>query len=232
MAPWSQQKIWIDRVCKGSDQIPCVGLKIKMRIDDWMVIGDLAWCLVIVPSVLAFLTSFYTPTKGLSCRSMTFLAYMLCQFWLIALWAWDIESTYLDEEGAPHTPVTRLSWNRESLQAYVWWPLVIIGGVCAVVTAIGGTTMQFMGVYRNCLCYVPIQYWHPWRPNTTFIVSTNFAEGIERARTWWKITGAAAIAFLGLMAFVGWWYQRRLRYQFKLLVDRLDENAEEEPLSN
>lgn len=226
------KKIWIDRVCKGSDQIHCVGLRIRMRIDNWMVIGNLAWCLIVVPSLLAFLTSYYTPRRGLSCRSMTFLAYMLCQFWLIALWAWDIESTYLDDEGLPHTPVTRLSWGQESWQAYIWWPLVMVGGSSAVLTAIGGTTMQLMGVYRNCLCNVPIQYWRPRQPETWFIVSSNFPEEIERSRHWWKITGGAAIAFLGLMAFVGWWYQRRLRYQFKLLVDRLDENAEEEPLSN
>lgn len=227
------KKIWIKRVCEGPDQNSPEGLKLKMKISDWMVIGNLAWSLILIPSLLAFLTSFYTPRAGLSCRSMTFLIYMLSQFWLIVLWIWDIESTYLDHEGAPHTPVTRLRWRtagNENRQAYVWWPLVIAGGHWAVLTAIGGTTMQIMGVYRNCLCNVPVKHWLPSQWNTTFTVSTNSPEDVETAKIWWKFVGGVAIAFLGLITFVGWWYQRRLRYQFKLLVDRLDEKAEEEPL--
>ena len=228
------KKIWIKRVCEGPDHNPPEGFKIKMKTSDWMVIGSLAWSLILIPSLLAFLTSFYTPRSGLSCRSMTFLIYMLSQFWLIVLWIWDIESTYLDREGAPHTPVTRLRWRtagNENRHAYFWWPLVIAGGFWAVLTAIGGTTMQIMGVYYNCLCNVPVKHWRPSQWNTTFTVSTNSPEDVETAKTWWKFVGGVAIAFLGFITFVGWWYQRRLRYQFKFLVDRIDERAEEEPLS-
>ncbi len=90
--------------------------------------------------------------------------------------------------------------------------------------------MQITGVYRNCLCNVPIKHWRRSHWGTAFTLSTDSSEDIERAKTWWKITGVGAIAFLGVITFVGWWYQRRLRYQFKLLVDRLDEKAEEELL--
>ena len=224
------KKIWFKRVCEGRNENPPEGLELGMKIADWMVVGNLAWCLILIPSLLASLTSFYTPSTGLSCRSMTFLIYMLSQAWLIALWTWDIESTHLDNGETPHTPATRLRWGRadsQNRQAYIWWPLVAIGGLCAVLTAIGGTMMQLMGVYRNCLCLVPIMHWR--NSGRRFIVSTNFPEAVDSARTWWKFTGGAAIGFLGLTAFVGWWYQRRLRYQFKLLVDRLDDRVEEEP---
>ena len=227
------KKIWIERVCEGpNNNTPQVlkGLKIKTKIDDWMVIYILAWFLIFIPSLLAFLTSFYTPTIGLSCRSMTFLTYVLCQSWLIALWAWDIESTHLDDKGVPHTPVTRLRWGRagvQSRQACVWWPLVVFGGICAACIAIGGTLMQIMGVFRNCLCNVPLKYWVPWPRDFSFVVSTNSAQDIESAKILWKCTGGSAIAFLGFIAFVGWWYQRRLKYQFKFLVDSLDKEAED-----
>ncbi len=230
------KKIWIKRVCGGPNLNPLggfEGLKIGMKLGDWMVICNLAGFLILLPSLLALLTSFFTPRLGLSCRSMTFLTYMLGQYLLIVLWAWDIESTHLDHDGAPHTPVTRLPWGSktgvENRQAYVWWPLVVGAGFCSVVIAIGGTIMQIMGVYRNCLCNVPVKYWRPSQWDTTFTVSTYSLEDIERAKIWWKFTGGTAIAFLGFIAFVGWWYQRRLRYQFKRLVNRLDEKAEEEP---
>jgi len=87
--------------------------------------------------------------------------------------------------------------------------------------------MQIMGVYRNCLCSIPISYWRRSRFDTTFQISTNSAEDIK-ARTRWKGTGVSAVVFLGFISYVGWWYQRRLRYKFKLLVDQIDSNAEDD----
>lgn len=225
------KKIWIEQICNESNTAPD-GLKAKVKMDpgDWMAVGICAYSLILIPSLLAFLTSFYTPVVGLSCRSMTFLVYMLCQLYLIVLWIWDIQSTHLDDDGVPHTPVTRIPWRRakghEVWQACIWWPLVLVGGVCAVFTAIGGTMMQIMGVYRNCLCTWPIHYWRRSLFDATYPISTNSAEAIRNASTYWKGTGATAITFLGFISYVGWWYQRRLRYQFRLLVDRIDENSE------
>ena len=45
-----------------------------------------------LPFVLAFLTSFYTPEVGLSCRSFTFLLYFVFQLWTSAFWFWDFIS--------------------------------------------------------------------------------------------------------------------------------------------
>lgn len=107
------KKIWIEQICR-SDNAP-KGLKerVKMCAGDWAVVAILAYSLVFIPSILAFLTAFYTPLVGLSCRSMTLLVYMLCQIYLIGLWVWDIHSTFLDDDGEPHTPVTRVPWTSE-----------------------------------------------------------------------------------------------------------------------
>lgn len=234
--------IWLQHLCSNPDTAPD-GLtsRIKMSLGDWTMVVILAYSLILIPSTLAFLTSYYTPMVGLSCRSMTFLTYMLCQIHLTVVWAWDIDSTYLDEWGVPHTPVTRVPWilthprhrndNHpknyiQNWKAWTWWPLVIISGACAIFTAIGGTTMQIMGVHHNCLCEMPISDWRRSRFDTAFTISSNSAEGIYNAKTWWKATGTSAVAFLILISYVGWWYQRRLRYQFKTLVDRIDQDAE------
>lgn len=41
-----------------------------------------------VPFVLAFLTAFYTPQVGISCRTLTFTVYTITQLCQIALWLW------------------------------------------------------------------------------------------------------------------------------------------------
>ena len=227
------KKIWIERLCYDRATAPD-GLKAKleMTLGDWMVVGFFSYSLLGIPSVLAFLTSFFTPLVGLSCRSMTFLVYMLCQLYLTLLWIWDIHSTYLDDfEGAPHTPVTRIPWAhggvRENWQAYLWWPNVLASGACAIFTAIGGTMMQIIGVHRNCLCNIPISHWRRSSFDITFSISTNSAEAIQNAATYWRGTGITAITFLSFISYVGWWYQRRLRYQFKVLVDQINFGADD-----
>lgn len=226
------KKIWVDRVCYDQTTTPDdLSAKVKLGLGDWMVIGFFSYSLLLFPSVLAFLTSFYTPPVGLSCRSMTFLLYMICQFYLTVLWIWDIHSTYLDSEGAPHTPVTRVPWAhggvRDNWQAYLWWPNVLASGACAIFTAIGGTMLQIIGVFRNCLCTIPMSQWRRSAFDSTFPISTNSAEAIQNADTYWRGSGVTAITFLSVISYVGWWYQRRLRYQFKLLVDRIDWGAED-----
>ena len=82
--------------------------------------------------------------------------------------------------------------------------------------------MQIMGVYRNCLCDIPITVWHQ-SDNQSIVISTNSRDDFRRARTFWKGTGIAAVVFLTSASFVGWWYQKRLRQDFKKLIQRIDE---------
>ena len=80
--------------------------------------------------------------------------------------------------------------------------------------------MQVIGVYRNCLCNLPATQWR--QPTAEFVISINSAEDIHRAATVWKGTGATAVTFLGVVSFIGWWYQKRLRYQFRLMINDVD----------
>ena len=194
--------------------------QITIDAGDWFSIVLIAFGLIAIPSILAFLTSFYTPRVGMSCRSMTFLAYMLCQLCLILLWIWNILSTDIEHKGQQYQQITK---TEKSWRAFIWYPSVIVIFMCAVFTGIGGTMMQIIGVYRNCLCDIPIITWHRRYENQLLVISTNSKDDIHRAKTFWKGTGITAVVFLTFVSFVGWWYQKRLRYQFKKLIERIDE---------
>jgi hypothetical protein len=55
---------------------------------DWFLVLSLAALLLGVPFTLAFLTAFYTPEIGLSCRSLTFTVYACLEFAQVLLWLW------------------------------------------------------------------------------------------------------------------------------------------------
>jgi hypothetical protein len=179
-----------------------------LSISDWATVCGIVGLLILVPFSLAFITSYNTPAVGLSCRSMTFLIYVLSQSWLIFLWVLTF-SPYI------HHPY----WS------YIWFPLAALGGCGAVFTSIGGTMMQIIGVYRNCKCLLPIQHWGDPHSQVLLTISKNSKDDILEAVTYWRGTGSGAIAFLGLICYSGWWYQRRLRGIFRELVDRIDYGA-------
>ena len=63
--------IWIERYGKGST-IPTADLQpraLHMGLGDWCWIYFLAYCMILIPSLLAFLTAFYTPFVGLGTSS-------------------------------------------------------------------------------------------------------------------------------------------------------------------
>ncbi|KAH8910654.1 hypothetical protein BR93DRAFT_280408 [Coniochaeta sp. PMI_546] len=55
---------------------------------DWFLVLSLAALLLGVPFILAFLTAFFTPEIGLSCRSLTFTVYACLEFSQVLLWLW------------------------------------------------------------------------------------------------------------------------------------------------
>ena len=197
-----------------------------------MVLVDWVWLLVhaailnALPFLFAFLTSYYTPPIGLSCRSFTFLLYFLFQIWLSAIWFWDFPSEqHFDlwhrigqgrnkETGDLAGP----SSSRTRLPSLVT-VLTLFGVIGSAFTAIFGTIFQLVGIYRNCKCLMPLTAWG--REDFFFQVSTNSAQGITYAQRFWMTTGVASIVLLIVVCYVGWWYQRHWRRLFTELVDKL-----------
>ena len=161
---------------------------------------------------------------------MTVLVYMLCQLVLISLWIIDIESSQVDEKGNPQTPYTQSPFKRDDQKppwrSRIWYAVATITGLVSTFITIGGTMMQIMGVYRNCLCSVPISQWHnPWE---SFLdISSNSADDIHYARRTWTSLGSAAVTFLGVVSFIGWWYQKRLRFQMRRMIGDIGKNAQD-----
>lgn len=57
---------------------------------DWFLVLSMCGLLLGVPFILAFLTAFYTPVIGVSCRSFTFVIYTGAQFGQVLLWLWAV----------------------------------------------------------------------------------------------------------------------------------------------
>ncbi|EPE08002.1 cytochrome mitochondrial [Ophiostoma piceae UAMH 11346] len=62
--------------------------KTTLVLADWFFLLLLTLLLLGVPYVLAFVTAFFTPEVGLSCRSLTFSIYFCVQVMQIFLWIW------------------------------------------------------------------------------------------------------------------------------------------------
>jgi hypothetical protein len=82
-----------------------------------------------------------------------------------------------------------------------------------------GTFLQILGVYRNCLCQIPISYWV--KGDYLLDISTNTAQAIHYAQVFWLPTGVASIVLMIITCYIGWWYQRHWRHQFNAAVKAL-----------
>ncbi|TAQ83562.1 hypothetical protein B7494_g8116 [Chlorociboria aeruginascens] len=205
---------------------------------NWGIVIAMTLLLLCVPFLLAFLTAFYTPQIGLSCRSFTFLIYDIAQLSQITIWLWAYagppsDSKYLgifrgggilDRHGF-YTPTDISSlqsedkfWSLESFWAICWYFLATIFGICGVFSAIGGTLMQLLGVYTVDICQINVDRWTKPHSDIMVIISANYQQEIHSANTYWKACAITATVFLGVVSFCGWWYQRRLRGLFKELV--------------
>lgn len=102
-------------------------------------------CLLVVPSALAFLTSYNTPRKGISCRTLTYLVYGITQVIECLFWAWEIwlKVKYGDRWSEAHTRAKTINWLGQMVVGFV-----------AIFAAVIGTLMQLLGVYRTCVCMV------------------------------------------------------------------------------
>lgn len=193
--------------------------------------------LLIVPSALAFLTSYNTPRKGIACRSLTYLVYGVSQVVECLFWIWEtqLKMKYGDRWSEAHTRAKTINWVG---QMFV--------GFFAIFAAVIGTLMQLLGVYRTCACkacascaqnysclsgkvalltgkQVPISYWLGPTETGYVDLSTDDAGSIKAASEYWVTTGAVAVGFICLVCALGWWHQRRLRKLFKDEADSLDD---------
>lgn len=119
--------------------------QLSMSLGDHLNILAGSVVLLILPSLLAFLTSYHTPRKGVSCRSGTYLIYSITQVLECLFWVWEgwLKRMYGERWSEARTRAKTINWCG---QTFV--------GFFAIFTAVVGTLMQLLGVYRTCACKV------------------------------------------------------------------------------
>ena len=96
---------------------------------------------------------------------------------------------------------------------------VLIAFLASFSTSFLGTLFEILGVYRNCRCKIPIGTWLSRDVDSEWM---NLATDTKEARynsRFWTGTGYAALVFMIVVTYLGWWYQRYLRKRFDSLVD-------------
>ncbi|CAG8972689.1 hypothetical protein HYALB_00010852 [Hymenoscyphus albidus] len=211
-------------------------LDIELDLWDWVIMSVIVVFLMGAPFVLAYLTSFFTPAMGLSCRAFTILLYFLFQVCYMAIWGWDFYTMTLTMLWRTTSEKLAQSTNRDiernrrksstsstspSSKVPQPSPLIhklLLGFVIfgSTFTSVFGTCFQLIGLYRNCLCYMPMKYWRSG--DFSFGVSSNTADDILWAKRVWLPTGITSIALMVMTCYIGWWYQRHWRVQFREVV--------------
>lgn len=210
--------------------------------------------LLFIPCTLGTLIAYETPQVGLSCRSFTIIVYMGLQALLLVLWGlqmtylddywWHGRQIVRAHKGKPQAiseQVNKAFWDLRELahkdvirkpkeKRYVWWQyifhtLLLFSPVAAIFSALGGTLLQIIGVYRSSFCHFNIDEWVKHGPAMA-TMSTNDQQDISLARHDWLSIGTASICFLSVTCFSGWVYQKRARYSFDELAITLGEDIQ------
>lgn len=191
--------------------------RMKPHKQSWALIFFAAVVPLATSVTLAFITSYTTPRVGLACRSLTHLCYFLTQLVQMVIWmCWD--RVVVDDEAIRDTPGYRA-------KRVLCVALKLLFGLIAAFVSIGGTFMQLIGVYRNCLCKIPVQYWlQTDHPDAYVDLGQNSALSIENAQLFWVRTAGAATGILCATCALAWWFQRHLRDRYKGLVEKIEVN--------
>ena len=127
-------------------QLGKLGRRMKPDWQDWALMFVAATIPLATAFILAFTTSYNTPRVGLACRSLTHLLYFVTQLIQMGIWMlWN--RTALDDDNANET-------GSQKARRVLSLIFRVVFGVVASFIGIGGTLMQLIGVYRNCLCKV------------------------------------------------------------------------------
>lgn len=225
-----------DRLMPSRD----VRRRLRMSLGDHFSIAAGSAILLMIPSLLAFLTSYNTPRKGISCHSGTYLLYAITQVVECLFWGWEVWLKGLYGE--------RWSEARTRAKTITWCGQIFLG-FFAILTAVAGTFLQLLGVYRTCACKVmssslsffffhipcgqsplmfveqiPLRYWlHPEAPEAYVDLSVESDAIMEEAQRWLVGSGIAAVGLVCAACAFAWFHQRRLRRIFRAEADKLDE---------
>ncbi|KAK7545838.1 hypothetical protein IWX49DRAFT_397347 [Phyllosticta citricarpa] len=195
---WAQETTaWLENIEEFQQhmEITKLGFFFKIVLPTFVLIS--------LPPIAGGVVAYQTPPVGWGCRSLSFFCYAGCLVAQLILAA-----------------LKRITPNRGRR----YWVLRIsrwIVFVLSAFVALGSTTMQIVGTYRNCLCYVHATDW--LNLDRAFVnVASDTAAQRHSSKNWIEI-GAVATAFMAACCYVAWWYQRDIRDGFISALDQLDD---------
>jgi hypothetical protein len=222
-----------------------------------------ALALIILPPATGGVVAYFTPPKGIACRSLSFIIYASCQFMIttfaLVRCAVDLgevnaregevgeqghrervpgeqeagehepgrqearEQQVGGQEVAEHEVGKREAVPRKTFIQFLFtgWRFIAISAIfwlVSFIAAIGGTIMQIVGVFKNCICYAGANSW--WNINA-LNPAVNLASDTQDARNssiYWVWMGSTATVFMAINCYIGWWYQRLIRHRFTEVV--------------
>lgn len=178
--------------------------------------------LIVLPPATGGFVAFATPPVGWGCRSLCFTCYAGCQV-VLTLIATLSAATKNEEYWASYPG--RRKFCRGAARGFA--SVSLLG---SLFTAIGGTMMQIMGVFRNCFCYVNSQYWFHLDSSPGISVSSD-TQNQRISSRYWVVMSSVATGFMALVGYFGWWYQRHIREDFIIEVEALDWERERDNAS-
>jgi hypothetical protein len=104
---------------------------------------------------------------------------------------------------------------------FIWFPFTATPIVGSLFTAVGGTLMQVIGVYRTCFCYVNAQWWLHLDASPGVNLASDTAAARLSSRNWLQ-AGIVATGFMTVVCYLGWAYQESLRHLFREEVRKIE----------
>ncbi|KAK0659145.1 hypothetical protein QBC41DRAFT_237574 [Cercophora samala] len=185
--------------------------------------------LIFIPAFFAGLVSFNTPQVGLGCRSLTMVVYGLAQVLLVGLWGVRMAGELRYRRGEMRATEGKRGvelgeyGRQKGFWGWSWTVLFGVGVFFGAVASVGGTVFLMIGLYSNCLCWIPAVYWFQATAHPKAAVFWNSAtqDQIDNSMKWWFPAGIVGTVFMVVIAYSGWWYQRQLRTWFCTLIHRI-----------
>ena len=205
----SNKRLWIEK-----SQAWAVN---DAKFQDLMIITGWGWVfkvffpallLIAIPPATGGVVAYFTPPRGLGCRSLSFIVYASCQLavTIIATVRCAVDNGEKDDKEKSIAQKLFTGLGFKIISAPFWFG--------SFISAIGGTTMQITGVFRNCICYSDARTWYNINNiNPAVDLASDTLDARNSSHFWIKM-GTTATVFMALNCYIGWWYQRLIRHRF------------------
>ncbi|TAQ83360.1 hypothetical protein B7494_g8318 [Chlorociboria aeruginascens] len=173
-----------------------------------------ALLLHVLPPGAGGIVAYFTPPRGLGCRSLSFMIYAFCQI-TVTIFSLLTNAT----ENTPGLAQRIFHGRAFRLLSIFFW-------LVSFFAAVGGTIMQISGVYNNCICSGGATSWYNINQVNPSINLASDTASARAASVYWTIMGATATIFMALNCYIGWWYQRLIRKRFTEAVKDIVSDTE------